>query len=54
MLACILPLCFWQRIFDLTHYEPNRDCPPDQKSIQATLWQIKMEQVKKVEHFAAK
>lgn len=44
----------WQRIFDLTRYEPNWDCLPDQKSIQATLWQIKMEQVKKVEHFIAK
>lgn len=44
----------WQRIFDLTHYEPNWDCPPDQKSIQAILWQIKIEQVKKVEHFFAK
>lgn len=44
----------WQRIFDLTRYEPNWDCPPGRKSIQATLWQIKMEQVKKVEHFIAK
>lgn len=44
----------WQRIFDLNRYEPNWDYPPNQKSIQATLWQIKMEQVKKVEHFIAK
>ncbi len=45
----------WQRVFDLTISEPDwgiRD--PSRKSIQATLWQIKMEQVKKVEHFVAK
>lgn len=44
----------WQRIFDLTRCEPDWDCPLDQKSIQATLWQVKMEQVKKVERFIAK
>lgn len=44
----------WQRVFDLTQYEPGWDAPPEQKSIQATLWQIKIEQVKKVEHFIAK
>lgn len=44
----------WSRVFDLTAFEPNWDYPPDRKSVQATLWQIKMEQVKKVEHFIAK
>lgn len=44
----------WQRVFDLTRYEPDWDGPPERKTIQATLWQIKMEQVKKVEHFIAK
>lgn len=44
----------WQRIFDLTQYEPGWDCPLKQKTIQATLWQIKIEQVKKIEHFIAK
>ena len=44
----------WARIFDLTSYTPNWDREPEQKSIQATLWQIKRDQVLKVEHFLAK
>ena len=44
----------WARIFDLSRYTPGWDCEPERKSIQATLWQIKMEQVKRVEHFLAK
>lgn len=44
----------WQRVFDLNRYEPDWDCPPERRSVQATLWQIKMEQVKKTEHFIAK
>ena len=44
----------WERIFDLSSYTPNWDCEPEKKSIQATLWQIEMSQVKKVEHFLAK
>lgn len=44
----------WDRIFDIMHYTPNWDCAPKRKSIQATLWQIEMTQVKKVEHFIAK
>ena len=44
----------WGRIFDLTRYTPGWDCKPDKKSIQATLWQVEMSQVRKVEHFIAK
>lgn len=44
----------WDRIFDLSCCTPDWDCEPDKKSIQATLWQIEMSQVKKVEHFLAK
>lgn len=44
----------WDRIFDLISYTPNWDREPEQKSIQATLWQIKREQVLRVEHFLAK
>jgi hypothetical protein len=44
----------WERIFDLQRYCPGWDCPTERKSIQATLWQIEMSQVKKIEHFIAK
>ena len=44
----------WSRIFDLQRYCSGWDCRPDRQSIQATLWQIEMSQVKKVEHFLAK
>lgn len=44
----------WERIFDLSRYTPDWDCDPEKKSIQATLWQIALSQVKKVEHFLAK
>lgn len=44
----------WDRIFDLSHYTPDWDCEPDRKTIQATLWEIQLSQVKKVEHFLAK
>lgn len=44
----------WDKVFDLQRYNPDWDTPVDQKSIQATLWEIRMEQVKKVEFFLAK
>lgn len=44
----------WDRIFDLSCCTPDWDCEPEKKSIQATLWQIELSQVKKVEHFLAK
>lgn len=44
----------WDRIFNLESYTPDWDCPPDQKSIQATFWELKSEQVEKIEFFTAK
>lgn len=44
----------WDRLFDISRHTPYWDCEPERKSIQATLWQIEMSQVKKVEHFLAK
>ncbi len=44
----------WERIFNLLHHTPDWDCEPERKSIQATLWEIHISQVKKVELFLAK
>ena len=44
----------WEKIFDLTRYTPDWAPEPEKKSVQATLWEIRMSQVKKVEHFLAK
>ncbi len=44
----------WNKIFDLKQYAPDWDSKPDQRTIQATLWEIKLSQVKKTEHFIAK
>lgn len=44
----------WDRVFDIWRHTPGWDYEPERKSIQATLWQIEMSQVKKVEHFIAK
>ena len=44
----------WAKVFDLNSYALNWTSSPEEKSIQATLWQIEMSQVKKVEHFIAK
>ncbi len=44
----------WDKVFDLQRYNPDWDTPMGRKRIQATLWEIRMEQVKKVEFFLAK
>ena len=44
----------WDKIFDLNRYTPNWDLEPEFRSVQATLWEIRMSQVIKVEHFLAK
>ena len=44
----------WERIFDITHFMPDWDCAPEKKSIQATLWDIHIFQVRKAEYFKAK
>lgn len=44
----------WNKIFDLSRYTPDWSSEPDQLTIQTTLWEIKLSQVKKTEHFIAK
>ena len=44
----------WDKIFDLNRYVPNWDPEPYVRTVQATLWEVRMSQVKKVEHFIAK
>lgn len=44
----------WDKIFDLTRHTPGWDCAPEERSIQATLWELKLSQVRKAEHFIAK
>jgi hypothetical protein len=41
----------WQRIFDLDRYEPGWDSRPEERAVQATLWQIPLESVRKVQEF---
>jgi len=36
----------WERIFDLNWFQSGLSAPRDQKSIQATIWQVKLEQVR--------
>jgi len=44
----------WDKVFDLNRYNSNWDHEPNICTVQATLWEIRMSQVKKVEHFIAK
>lgn len=44
----------WEKIFDLTRCTPGWDHEPDRQTVQATLWEVYMSQVRKVEHFIAK
>ena len=44
----------WNKIFDIGRDISNWTVPLDKKSIQATLWGFRLEQVKKVEWFIAK
>lgn len=44
----------WQRIFDIWKEATYSGYPLDQKSIQATFWELRIDQVLKVEHFIAK
>lgn len=44
----------WDKVFDLNRYIPNWDSEPDRRTVQATLWEVRISQVKKVEHFIAK
>lgn len=44
----------WIKIFNIESFVPGWTLAPDEKSIQATLWELKLSQVRKVEHFIAK
>lgn len=44
----------WNKIFETEKYCPDWNTPLDSKSIQATLWEINISQIKKVEFFIAK
>lgn len=44
----------WDRIFDLSFGDPAYCGPVDERSIQATLWQIRREQVRSVQWFRAR
>ena len=44
----------WNRIFDLDWNEPDLASPRNQKAIQATLWQLKMDQVRTYKHFKSR
>lgn len=44
----------WQHIFDLWKESEYSSYPIEKKSIQATFWELRREQVLKAEHFIAK
>lgn len=44
----------WNKIFDLDWDETDISVPKYQKSIQATIWQLRMEQVRSCKHFKAR
>lgn len=46
-------LLSWERIFDMG-WRGEWVTPMTEKTIQVTLWELRMEQVKRVEHFCAK
>lgn len=44
----------WERVFDLERWTPDWDTPPEEQSIQAVFWELRLDQVRKVQHFIAK
>lgn len=44
----------WDKVFDLKRYIPSWDPAPDRRTLQAVLWEVRMSQVIKVEHFLAR
>ena len=44
----------WNKIFDLDWYEPDLSSPKHDKSIQATVWQLKIDQVRDYKRFKAR
>ena len=47
-------LASWERIFDLQGTTIKRGWPPEHKSIQAVLWEIRREDVRRVQFFVAR
>jgi hypothetical protein len=44
----------WNKIFDLDWGEQDLASPRNQKSIQATIWQLKLDQVRSYKHFKSR
>lgn len=44
----------WERCFDLQRHTPGWDFAPEEKSIQAVLWEVHPGWIKKAEYFIAK
>jgi hypothetical protein len=44
----------WQRIFDLEGGDPEWRGPPSGRSIQATFWELRLPQVRRVDFFRAR
>ena len=44
----------WDKIFDIDWNEPGLTFTKDKKSIQATVWQLKMDQVQSYKHFKSR
>jgi len=44
----------WERVFDLNWIEKDLAVPREMKSIQATFWELSMDNVRRVEKFIAK
>ncbi|HYF62043.1 MAG TPA: DUF3841 domain-containing protein [Herpetosiphonaceae bacterium] len=47
-------LASWDRIFDLDGSAMKRGWPPERKSIQAVLWEIRRNDVRRVQFFSAR
>ena len=43
-----------EHIFALDRWTPDWDAPPGEQSIQAVLWELRKEQIRRVRHFTAK
>lgn len=46
----------WEKIFDLDWVDDEQEitCIKSDKSIQATIWEVKLEQIRSVREFIAK
>ncbi len=44
----------WVRIFDINNIDEYVTCPPENKSLQSTLWQLDLTQVTTVDEFVAR